>query len=105
MRRAAGQGQVYAHRAFYEREHGPIPDGLQIDHTCSNRPCVNPAHLEAVTPGENTRRGTGIRLSPADVAEIALSPESSRTAGRRFGVSHTTILKIRRGHHHLVGQC
>jgi hypothetical protein len=45
------------HRVSYELHKGPIPDGLQIDHLCRNRACANPAHLEAVTSGENTRRG------------------------------------------------
>jgi hypothetical protein len=46
-----------AHRAAYEEFVGPIPDGLQLDHLCRVRDCVNPAHLEPVTSRENTLRG------------------------------------------------
>jgi hypothetical protein len=48
---------VRAHRWAYERWVGPIPDGLQIDHLCRNKRCVNPAHLEPVTLVENVLRG------------------------------------------------
>ena len=47
---------VYAHRWAYEYAIGPIPEGYQIDHLCRVPLCVNPAHLEAVTPSENTIR-------------------------------------------------
>ena len=46
-----------AHRVVWERLVGPIPDGLELDHMCRNRGCVNPDHCEPVTGGENTRRG------------------------------------------------
>jgi hypothetical protein len=45
-----------AHRLAWITAHGPIPAGLQIDHLCRNRRCVNVDHLELVTPKENTRR-------------------------------------------------
>lgn len=45
-----------AHRAVYEILVGKIPDGLQIDHLCRNRGCVNPLHLEPVTREENLSR-------------------------------------------------
>lgn len=49
----------YAHRFAYESLVGPIPEGLQIDHLCRNRACVNPSHMEPVTRRENILRGEG----------------------------------------------
>lgn len=65
-----GYGQFFyngkhrrAHRVAYEWAMGPIPEGLEIDHLCRVRNCVNPKHMEAVTHRENVLRGqtpTGI---------------------------------------------
>lgn len=52
-------GKVAAHRWSYEYHVGPIPEGLEIDHLCRNRLCVNPEHLEPVTSQENISRSHG----------------------------------------------
>lgn len=63
---AGGYGRVVvdgrywmAHRFAYVDMVGPIPEGLELDHLCRVRDCVNPSHLEPVTHWENVRRGDG----------------------------------------------
>lgn len=90
-------GKFYAHRRMYEERVGQIPEGLQIDHLCRNRACVNPEHMEPVTQAENLRRGRGTRLTVDQVREIRASTGTHQAAADRFGVSTSCIDAIRRG--------
>lgn len=47
-------GSKLAHRVYFEAAFGSIPDGLQLHHTCGVRNCVNPDHLESITPTEHS---------------------------------------------------
>lgn len=48
-----------AHRVAYQELVGQIPVGLELDHLCRNTACVNPSHLEPVTPKVNKLRSEG----------------------------------------------
>lgn len=51
-----GKSMIVAHRWYYEYLYGLIPVGLEPDHLCNNKGCVNSEHIEPVTHQENMRR-------------------------------------------------
>lgn len=75
----SGYGQISikkksykAHRLSYQEFKGSIPAGLEIDHLCRVRNCINPGHLEAVTKKENILRGTSFAATNAKKATCPL---------------------------------
>jgi len=91
---------IPAHRWYYEQAKGPIPDGLQLDHLCRTRMCVNPDHLEPVTCAENIRRKPTIKLTVSRVQAIrrlARDGATPKELAAQFGVHPTTIRDVIRG--------
>lgn len=70
-----------AHRVAYEAQYGPVDAALQLDHLCRNTLCVNPDHLEPVTPWVNTMRSR----SPSAINAGRLVC----TAGHRLDAANT----------------
>lgn len=101
------EGKVQgAHRASCALVHGPSPSAAhEAAHSCGNGHigCINPRHLRWATHAENMRDGRRpkkpMKLTAAQAREIAARPPSqfSIHIAEEFGVSISTISRIRRG--------
>jgi hypothetical protein len=103
---------VYAHRLSWVLHFGNLKEGLQVNHKCDNRRCVNPKHLYAGTQKENQqdmkRRGRhtfgekspNAKLTEKDVLEIYAFYEREKSTlkvAAKFGITKNLAWRIVRG--------
>lgn len=102
---------AYAHRVSWAMRHGDLPSQMYVCHKCDTPSCINPDHLFAGLPRDNSidamakgrtafgRRVSSAKLSEDDVVAIFNSTGTCKSLGKKFGVSPSTISHIRRGEH------
>lgn len=104
-----GGNTMQAHRAFWERHKGPIPDGLIVCHKCDVTACVRPDHLFLGTGYENARdmknknrsahgeRHPRVKLTEAQVLEVFNDARTMAAIAVQYGVTPQCIFGIKSG--------
>lgn len=108
--RESGHGSAYtpelgagtAHHLAWEGLHGPLPQRVHVHHLCENKACVNPAHLEAISHNEHSRRHGRAKshLTEEDIIAMRTAVyegEKIYEVAARYGVTATTCGLICQG--------
>lgn len=79
-----------AHRVLYEAWVAPIPEGLEPDHLCEVKACINPDHIEPVTHQENIRRGMAKKTQTHCKNGHLFKPETTWVTINKYGTKQRT---------------
>lgn len=93
---------TYLHVATYLLFRGDIPEGFEVDHACSNKRCLNPEHLQALSHGDNISRegtvGRQRKFDPSEIVRLQLEGLSDAAIAEELGTSSASIQLARRQH-------
>jgi hypothetical protein len=96
----AGDRLQLAHRVFYEKTVGPIPQGFDLHHKCDNPSCVNPSHLTPATRGDNVLASRSAKLTLDQAIEVRRRRRAGeKLAGlaKEFGVTPQRVYQLAHG--------
>lgn len=98
----AGKVQTGAHRAAWIAFRSDIPDGLQVDHLCRNRSCVNPWHMDLVTNKVNAIRSVEMGGPGGRGKSRGGAVRSTCRKGHSFDEANTYLHTDKQGYVHRV---
>lgn len=96
--RRLGGKLVMKHRVEWEKVHGPIPKGYEINHLCKNRECCNVDHLECITISEHRSKDNALRYKQREKCVSLFRDHHSNLTqsdvAKLFGISQPAVSKI-----------
>jgi hypothetical protein len=94
-----GRHAQNAHRFYYQREFGPLPDSLDLHHCCEVRLCVNPAHLEPTQEAEHLRHHATLTWDAVRDIRARFQPRvvTRKMLAEQYGVGKSAIDKVLAG--------